>query len=151
MAHTVRDLLDEVRAFHGELSKYYLACSATTSEVRARMFLDFMAEHELALSEAMAEYEVNGSPDLLNTWIKSPPELAWRATEDERTLRPESTVDEVLTVVLRFHERIAVFFEQVATEPVGPRVTELFEQLREYEQLEERRASRVAVEAEREM
>lgn len=151
MAHTVRELLDEVREFHDKLSKYYTTCSAMTDGPRVQMFLEFVAEHERALGEAIAEYEVSGSEEVLDTWIKSPPEIAWRAMSDERTLGPESSVDDVLAVVLRFHERIIAFYEHVASEPVAPRITELFMQLRDQEVQEERRAARCAVEVEREM
>lgn len=50
----VRDMLDEVREFHGQLSDYYHKLSDSTEQRRVKLMLDHMSDHQRNLQDRLA-------------------------------------------------------------------------------------------------
>lgn len=65
----VKELLEWTRDFHRLLADKYTHLAAEHSDERMRMTLEFLADRETRMSQAMEKYLNNDSTGLLGTWL----------------------------------------------------------------------------------
>ena len=65
----VKNVLQDVRAFHGRASEFFAGLSDLAEQERVKMLLDYMSLHERELGEKLGAYEQQASEGLLETWM----------------------------------------------------------------------------------
>lgn len=144
---TTRELLHEIRDFHGKLSRFYEEAATKAERERVKALLEYMGRHEDNLTRCLDAYEKDAAKRVLDTWFEFTPEIVKRGCFDEVAIDPDMSVDDVIRNSLWFDECLTKFFEQISELSVSSDVKELFSNLAELEQSEERHAARAAVEA----
>ena len=129
MASTTRDILDQIKIFHKEISTFYNKVSKETKDPRVKMMMDFLENHESDLGEAINEFEANSTQDILGFNIKYTPDLNFNELIDNIDYSPSMPVTEVLKIVLSFNDKLISIYKQLANESESKGVSELFQNL----------------------
>lgn len=141
--HTIRDILDWTRAFHGKLADEYDRLSEGHDRERVGLLLNYLAQHERALGEAIQHYEEDDIHDILGVRyapdINLPPDLESLSSTMERV-----DTAGVLTLALRFHDLLVDLYQKLAATAPSPRIKALFEDIAGHEVKEKLRAVRDA-------
>lgn len=66
---TLRDILQWTQEFHQHLSKCLSQGAVESGDERAKMVLDYLADHEKSLTKIIHGFEVLGDQQALNTWF----------------------------------------------------------------------------------
>lgn len=142
----ISEVLDWTRTFHDTLANDYDGMAKGHEKDRVGMLLQYLAEHERALSAALQHYEEDAARSLLATWydqapeIKLPPDL--NALCD--TLEKIDT-DSVLALSIAFHDILIDMYAVLADKAPTAAVRELFDSLRGQETREKMRTVRDAL------
>ncbi|MCE9616703.1 MAG: hypothetical protein K8T26_20705 [Lentisphaerae bacterium] len=148
MAKSIRQLLDHARDFHHQLSAYCTQLGDQAEQMRVRMLLDYLRQHEDHLESCLASYEANADRKVLDYCMKfSPADVGTKCFKD-LTVKPGMSVADVMDAVLQVDECLLRYYRQIAEEATAPEVRELFSQLAKLEQSEERLMARRTIEAE---
>ncbi len=142
----VRDVLDQARAFHHDLSVYYRQLEGAAQQERVRILLGYLSRHEERLEEAMAEYEAGAGPQVLNSRYKYTPLLDLAERTKDYVVDPEMSVEEVVRVALGFDDCLLAAFRRMAENAPSEEVRELFARLLALEESEEHHLARSALE-----
>src|SRR5690606_42124719 len=71
----IREILDWMQAFHERLSIEYQTMSQGQVRERVALLLEYLADHQKKLKNAIKQYEEGASEKLLNSWHDHFPEL----------------------------------------------------------------------------
>lgn len=134
----VRDILKDIRDCHRTLADFYEDWEHHAQDQRAQAVLRHVGNHEEFFTEALARYEPRAAEGILDTWIQYPPDETLKDAFEEVELTPETSVDDVVEVVLRMDRALIDAYRQLADSTAAPRVTELFESLLELEETKNR-------------
>ena len=137
-----KDVLDYVRKFHGQLSEYYDSMSQIAEKERVKMLLDYLSRHEKHIEASVAEFEKDASKNILNTWFQFMPKNFPPDCFEKNGLKPNMSVDEVITVALHFDDCLVELYKVMAKEAEISEVKDLFTTLLKMEQQEERTLAR---------
>jgi hypothetical protein len=142
---TTRDIIDLARRFHNEVSAFYERLGNQASKGRVRLLLQYMSRHEKHLEECLAEYELDASQRILETWFQYTP--ATTPVEHLQTiqLEPEMSIDDVVDLALRLDEYLVDLYREVANQADSREVAEVFGNLLNLEQQEEIAVTRNAL------
>ena len=135
----VRDMLDQVREFHGQLSKYYHQLSESADRQRIKLVLDHMSDHEKHLQESLADYEEGASAQVMETWVDCKHCNDVLATCERIPIAQETSVDGVLTAAMEIDSCLIRFYREVAEKVDSERIREVFNNLVAMEEGELRR------------
>jgi rubrerythrin len=135
---TVRQVLEAVRDFHRKLERVYERQSDAAERDKMRRILDFMAGHEAALEQWVAETESELTPELLDTRFHFMPDIAECGEVEKTSLPDDVSVDDAIRTALRFDDCLVAYYRQLAEGPVPKEVQQLFRYLRDGERSEER-------------
>lgn len=145
-----RDLLDQVRDFHRQLSRCYAERADIAKDERATMLLEYMSRHELHLEKCLAAYEARAADRILDTWFKFTPDVAKCKCFECVDLTPDMTINDIIQTAMWFDNCLIEFYNGMAERSVSQDVRELFNNLAQQEQEEEHSAVRNALEIEQE-
>ena len=145
---TTRDLLDQVRDFHKQLSDFYAQKADIANDERVTMLLDYMSRHEMNLEKCLAEYEVDAPGRVLDTWFRFTPDIAECKCFDRIELTPDMTIDDIIETAMWFDDCLIEVYKTMAERSVSQNVRELFDNLVQLEQNEKRSALRSTQEIE---
>ncbi|MFN3714185.1 MAG: hypothetical protein ACK4SX_11025 [Alcanivoracaceae bacterium] len=126
----IRDVLDWTRTFHDTLANDYDGLAKGHEKERVGMLLQYLAEHERALSAALQHYEEDAATALLNTWYDQAPEVKLPPDLDSLcdTLEKIDT-ESVLALALLFHDILIDMYQIFATKAPTPAAKSLFDSL----------------------
>ena len=65
----VKNMLEQVRDFHGQLAQYYDQLSKGAEKQRVKMLLDHMSKHEQDLQEGLRAYEETATQNVMETYV----------------------------------------------------------------------------------
>ncbi|MBZ2189636.1 hypothetical protein K8B33_11045 [Alcanivorax sp. JB21] len=142
----IKDVLEWTRRFHNTLANDYDGLARGQEQERVGMLLQYLAEHERALSEALQHYEEDAGAEVLNTWYDQAPEIALPPDLDSlsETLERVDT-QSVLALALDFHDVLIDMYETFAAKAPTPGVQRLFDSLSSQETREKLRTARDAL------
>ncbi|MCC1497196.1 hypothetical protein [Alcanivorax sp. 1008] len=142
----ISEVIDWTRTFHDTLANDYDGIAKGHEKDRVGMLLQYLAEHERALSSALQHYEEDAAESLLATWydqapdIKLPPDL--NALCD--TLEKVDT-ETVLELSIKFHDVLIDMYAVLAEKAPTPATKALFDNLCSGETQEKMRTVRDAL------
>lgn len=142
----ISDVLDWTRTFHDTLANDYDGMAKGHEKDRVGMLLQYLAEHERALSAALQHYQEDAAESLLATWydqapeIKLPPDL--NALCD--TLEKVDT-ETVLALSIAFHDILIGLYATLAAKAPTLTAKALFDNLLSQETQEKMRTVRDAL------
>ena len=141
----VRDLLKQVRDFHGQLAKYYKGLSDQAAKARVRLLLDYMGSHESNLQACLGSFEETVSAGILDTWVDCRHCDEIIATCEQTPIDPDLSIDGVTKVAMDVDACLIHFYEEVAKKSDSESVRELFLNMISLEQGELRKLARNAL------
>jgi hypothetical protein len=134
---TLRDVLHWTKEFHQHLSKCLSHCAEKNTDERARMILEYLADHEASLKKVINGFEVSGDEHALNTWCyeylnKQP--IAQHVHCDA----PFADLDavQIMDVIVDQHQQVIELYRHLASQPVIPSALEMLTSLRSLEEHE---------------
>ena len=136
----VKDVLSNTRQLHQSASVLFSQMATACSNQRTELLLNYLSEHENSLADAIDKIKNDSSPLQLNTWLQSC-DLG-TALDLCRELNTDPTVEasfeELIELALNIDEHVVKLYSELAekSEPVW--VQELFQNLLEMEQAEEK-------------
>lgn len=141
----VKDILDYSVEFHRELRALYDKLSAESDQTRVKMLLDYLARHERDRADAVARFEKEHQGEAsLQSWLQYAPSKDIEALLKDCVVRPDMSVEDVITTALAFDDALIAVYKQTASEADDPKVKALFESLADMEEKEKERFVRDA-------
>lgn len=135
----VRDMLDRVREFHGQLAAYFHQLSESSDRQRVKLLLDHMSNHEEQLQASLGAYEDDASEQVMNTWVDCKYCNEVLATCEQMPIAPETSVDNVVKATLDIDSCLIRFYREVADKVESGKVRDVFRNLVEMEEGELRK------------
>lgn len=135
---TTRELLDKLRYFHQQASRYYHQLAEDShDQERVKLLLDYLATHEEKLADATEQYENDMTVGLADTWFDDAPEL--KLTDALQTLMRSprevgapslgstfADVDDVLRLGLLLDDYLILSLENLAQQAESSESREAF-------------------------
>lgn len=141
----IRNMLDQVREFHGQLAEYYGSLSAKADQRRVAMLLDYLSSHERNLQEGLAQFEEEASRQVLDSWVDCSHMERMIATCAPSAVTPDMSVDGVTSVAMDVDECLMHCYQEIAEEAESDSVRDVFKNLIAMEQAELRKLARNAL------
>jgi len=138
----VRDILDSIRAFYGQLSERFRQAEQTIQGGQLPYLLEYIAIHEGQLGTGIEAFEENAEDTLLDTWLQFGADETLKDILQQLKLTPDMSEDEVLAVALRIDSQLIALYEELAGESSIRQVSELFEALAKMQEARERQLAR---------
>jgi len=132
----IRNMLDRVRDFHGQLAEYYSRLSDQAAQQRVKMLLDYMSSHEKNLQKSMAAYEDDASRQMLDSWVACKRCETILAMCEQTPIAPEMSVDGVTRVAMDVDRCLMRFYREVAECVESETVRDVFKNLVDMEEAE---------------
>ena len=139
----IREILDWMQAFHERLSIEYHIMSQGQVRERVALLLQYLADHQRQLQNAIKHYEEDASEEFLNTWHDHFPELDLPETLDD--LKHHLSVintDDVIRLAVKFHDVLICLFEEIGNTAPTDEVRDVFNDLAQMERREKERMVR---------
>ncbi len=133
---TVRDILDQARAFHRELAEHYRRLGAGADREKLKVLLDFMGRHEQHMAEHLEGYEAEKAGRILGCWFKYSPAVPELGAIEGVELKPDMTVEQVVDASLKFDGALVAFYRQAAETARSQDVKDFFAKVVDMEQRE---------------
>lgn len=136
----VNTVLTHVETFHHEAAEFYDRLAADCGAPRTVMLLEYLGKHERLLEKAIVETRSNLSDRVSKTWITTT-DATVRLTEaiEEAPIPSHNlTTDDVLELGMKLNERVISVYEELVDRDAPTWVTEVFQNLLEMEQQQER-------------
>jgi len=143
----VRNMLDQVSEFHGQLAKYYDGLSDKAALQRVKMLLDYMGSHEVNLQTSLSAYEEGAPQVVLDTWVDCKQCENILATCEQTPITPELSVDGVTKLAMDVDQCLIRFYGEVVERAESHMVREVFKNLIAMEEGELRKLSLSAQQA----
>ncbi len=143
----VKNMLEQVRDFHGQLVQYYDRLSKEAEQQRVKMLLDHMSKHEQDLQEGLRAYEESATQNVMDTYVDCEYCNEILATCRHTPVAPETSVDGVIKVAMDVDNCLLRFFREVAEHAETERVRDVFRNLVEMEESELRKLAMNALQA----
>ena len=134
---TLKDVLNWTRDAHQHLASCMQHCAGENESARAKLLLDYLADHEQKLVKVLDEFQKTANVSALNTWCieyldKHP------ITRHEKCELPfaELSADEINIEVAHQHGQIIELYRYLLSHADIPETQELLEQLLSLEEHE---------------
>ena len=125
----IRNILDQVREFHGQLVEYYDGLSDEAAQMRVKMLLDYLSSHEKNLQASLAVYEEGAPQVLLDTWVDCRHCEEMIATCEQTPITPELSLDGVTEMAMDVDQCLINFYRAVVENAESQMVREVFRNL----------------------
>ena len=141
----IRNTLDQVRDFHGQLAEYYSQLSDQAAQQRVKMLLDHMSSHQQNLQSSMADYEEGASQQVMETWVDCSRCEEIIMTCEQTPIAPDLSVDSVIKVAMDVDQCLLHFYREVAESAETETVRDVFRNLIDMEEAELRKLAMSAL------
>ncbi|WP_111656776.1 hypothetical protein [Isoalcanivorax indicus] len=127
---TIHEVLAWTGSFHQHLAEEYQRLSNGESRERLRLILQYLADHELALQQALAAYCDGGHDGALDTWYDSAPDIPLPTPSSTllSAAQPEAAIM-LVHAALAFHDTVIELYTKMAAIAPNETVREIFENL----------------------
>ena len=141
----IEDILNWVTQFHLDVENRYREMKESVEKERITMLLEYLADHEHALADAITRYKENAQLSLLNTWFNQMPEINYKEKLNE-ILKSFSGSDtsEVVTIAIQCHDLLIDLYKNLQLANDTPSSKDLFQELINMEEHEKLRMVRDA-------
>ncbi|WP_425397237.1 hypothetical protein [Aeoliella sp.] len=136
----VRNVLRCTRGIHERAAIFFTHLAKRCQQERARMLLDYLAGHERHLADAILETEAGAGDKILGTWVTTTKPVAhlvdqmdWDEAHNEG-----ASFDELVETGLEIANRVIEVYDDLARRAEPAWVQEIFFQLLDMEQQEEK-------------
>lgn len=144
-AENLKDVLDWTIDFHQQLSLCLTDCAKENENERAKLLLDYLAQHEQSLTEVITEFKKIASKNALNTWcyeyLDKHPIMKHKHNDvpfaDLNTLQ-------ITEAVMHMHQQVITLYRDLAAQTVVNSARELLEELLSLEEHEAMRMTQSA-------
>ena len=143
----VKNMLEQVRDFHGQLVQYYDRLSKEAEQQRVKMLLEHMSKHEQDLQDGLRAYEETATQNVMDTYVDCEYCNEILATCRQTPIAPETSVEGVIRVAMDVDNCLLRFFREVAEHAETERVRDVFKNLVEMEESELRKLATNALQA----
>ena len=139
---TFRDIIHWTRAYHQQLADCLSNSSTGQSSEKARILLDYLAEHESKLSDALRAFEETDNLKALNTWVME--------FLNKKPIKPLNELgapfenlpaEEIISKIEEEHSQIVELYKFLASRAVATPAVDLLEELAALEKHEAMRLS----------
>jgi hypothetical protein len=142
---TLKDVLAWTVKFHRNLSACLRHCAGSNQDARAKLLLDYLAQHEEKLSAIVSRFEETAETRALNTWCydyleKHPILHSTQCDAPFQDLEP----DEIMAVITDQHEQVIDLYCYLHARADTEMVRELMEHLKSLEEQEARQMTQGA-------
>ena len=96
----VKNMLAQVRDFHGQLGQYYDRLSKEAEQQRVKMLLEHISKHEKDLQEGLLAYEEAATQNAMDTYVDCEYCNEILATCRQTPIAPETSVRGVIRVAM---------------------------------------------------
>lgn len=127
----VLDIIDHVRNFYSQLSKYYDELGVVADRERVKILLDYLSAFEKRHEQALAEYEHIAPHDVVDTWFKCGVDKAINECLEPSKLTSDMDIDTVLREALRLDQCLSDLYQEVIDRAQTDRIREVFTNLLE--------------------
>ena len=133
-----RDAFHHVEGFYRKLGTLYQTTSKQKTDGKEKMLLDYMAQHQMELSDNLEKYEHNAPNKILDAWFGY--------TDDDNVLTfPEKTeldsLDDIVAVSLECGEKLIKLFNNFADSADTSDLKEVFTNMAKMQEKEQRKLS----------
>ena len=126
----VKELLEWVRDFHRPLADKYTRLAGEHSEERLRMTLEFLADRETRMSQAMEKYPSDDIAGLLNTWLTDTQDFVHPKILDRIPKCPDCRdIQDILANAMTAHQTLKDMYRLRSELAQVPQEEELFKEL----------------------
>ena len=141
----IEDILTWIRQFHADLEIVYRGLKEKTDKERLAMLLDYLADHEHTLADAVDKYKEDASSTLLHTWFNQLPETDYqdKLTDLLQSFSCDNT-SEVLSLAIDCHDLLIDLYKNLQSSNDTPSSKTLFQNLVDMEEHEKIRMVRDA-------
>lgn len=143
----IKDILEQVRQFHGQLVNYFRQLSEKSGQQRLKMLLDHLSSHEAHLQQGLAVYEEGAAKKIMNTWVDCRQCQEILITCKQVPVTPDMSVDSVIRLAIDIDNCLLRFYREVANHAEAESVREVFRNLIEMEATEIRKLAMNALQA----
>jgi hypothetical protein len=143
----VRDLLEQVQGFHGELASYYGQVASGTAQERVKMLLEYLSSHQRNLERSLKDYADDASRKVLETWVDESHCARLLANARTMKLPPDMNVEDVARLAMQIDECLVRIYRYLSEEAETAAVREVFRNLVLLEQNELRKLALNALRA----
>ena len=135
----VKNMLEQIRDFHGQLAEYYDQLSSDTEQQRIKLLLEHMSKHEQDLQEGLRAYEETASRGAMDTYVDCEYCNEILVTCKQTPIAPETSVEGVVAAAMDIDNCLMRFFREAAQQAETETVREIFRNLVEMEEAELRK------------
>lgn len=141
---TLHDMIDWTRNFHQHMHAILSQSAQQTKNERARMLLEYLAEHEHTLAHTIRRFDETASDTASNTWVSDYKEQ-FPPSEHDHPDRPYAsmTTEEIMHAVNEQHLRVIGRYQNLKDFVQGA-AQDLIEQIVEMEEQEIQRMAQSA-------
>lgn len=141
----IEDILDWVTQFHADLEVKYRELKVGAEKERVALLLDYLADHEHNLANAIMRYKDDASSRLLSTWFNQMPEVNYpeRLAALSQHLSDGGT-SEVVNMAIECHDLLIDMYKSLQVSNDTPSSKALFQSLIAMEEHEKMRMVRDA-------
>ena len=131
-----RDVLENVRLFHAQVSDFYQCLSGKAEKQRIKFLLDYMSRREKRFENYVAQYGTEASQGIMDTWFQYAANAKLGADLKAFDLESDMTVDQVINIALKMDERLFNLYDEMARSADSAKVKDFFSSLRDTVQQE---------------
>lgn len=127
---TIHEVLAWTGSFHQHLAEEYQRLSSGEPRERLRLLLQYLADHERALQQALAAYCDGTHDGALETWYDAAPDVPLPTPPG--TLLEATQADAIMMLVqtaLTFHDTVIELYSKLAAIAPNETIREIFENL----------------------
>lgn len=137
---TLRDVLNWTETFHKQLNQCLSQEAETSTDERAKMVLNYLADHEAKLTKVIESFEHNGKESVLNTWCYEYVQK-YPITRRSHGNSPFSELDaeQIMDVVIDQHLQVIELYRYLASRAETASSKEMLDTLSSLEEHEIKR------------
>jgi len=137
---TLKNVLHWTKEFHQHLSQCLANGADKNTDERARMILDYLADHEQRLTKVINGFKISGDDPILNTWcyeyLNKQPIVQCVHCD---TPFSELNAVQIMDVIVEQHQQVIELYRYLAARAVIPSVQEMMNSLKSLEEHEMKR------------
>jgi hypothetical protein len=137
------DILDRVRSVHQRLLERYQALNHVTHDEEVQLLLADLERRESTFIGCLEGFKVEGSRQVLESWLQFVPEEVIRLEEFTSQLPPAESVEGLVNEVIEVNRSLQGAYRALADCCDLPKVRELFENLAQWEENLDKHLSKV--------
>lgn len=132
---TVEDILAQAGRLHGQAAQLAEQAAAEQDQQRLALVLDYLADHQVCLQQAINSFRSDATSAVLATWFDRTPELELPDFAASDMSGPDS-VDALIDATCNFHDRLIELYANLRDQSPVDDVRAVFADLAELERHE---------------